>query len=97
MSISHPVSMVEILTTYLCCLLQSDLQQSVSNEEKLRQSQAEEMEEVENYVEHIRNLSDERETLIQQLETENDQLKSDIEALRQEVNSMYPSHCLCVG
>ena len=49
-------------------------------------SQAEEMQEVENYVEHIRHLSDEREALIQELETENDQLKQDIERFRQDQN-----------
>ncbi|KAL3862147.1 hypothetical protein ACJMK2_008135 [Sinanodonta woodiana] len=63
------------------------LQTAIENEEKLKRSQAEEMQEVENYVEHIRHLSDEREALIQELETENDQLKQEIEALRQEQNA----------
>ena len=42
------------------------------------------MQEVENYVEHIRHLSDEREALIQELETENDQLKQEIDSLKQD-------------
>ena len=65
---------------------QVDLQAAFEKEEKLKVSQAEEMQEVENYVEHIRHLSDEREALIQELETENDQLKQDIERYRQEQN-----------
>ena len=65
---------------------QVDLQSAIEKEEKLKVSQAEEMQEVENYVEHIRHLSDEREALIQELETENDQLKQDIERYRQEQN-----------
>ena len=63
-----------------------DLQAAFEKEEKLKVSQAEEMQEVENYVEHIRHLSDEREALIQELETENDALKQDIERYRQEQN-----------
>ena len=41
----------------------------------LREQQDNEMREVENYMEHIRSLSDEREALTMELETENDQLK----------------------
>ena len=36
------------------------------------------MREVENYVEHIRSLSDEREALTLEFEAENEQLKADI-------------------
>ena len=45
-------------------------------------AQTAEMQEVENYVEHIRHLSDEREALIQELETDNDGLKMEIEMLK---------------
>ncbi|XP_041378597.1 myosin-2 heavy chain-like isoform X2 [Gigantopelta aegis] len=63
---------------------ESDLQKAVESEEKLRVDQTEEMQEVENYVEHIRNLSDERETLIQELETENEQLRTEVDKLKQD-------------
>lgn len=65
---------------------ESDLQQALENEEKLKMAQTAEMQEVENYVEHIRHLSDEREALIQELETENDNLKQEIEHLKQDQN-----------
>lgn len=67
-------------------MLQTDLQRAIENEEKLKIAQTAEMQEVENYVEHIRHLSDEREALIQELETENDQLKSEIDSLKQDQN-----------
>nr|KAG5696199.1 hypothetical protein BaRGS_021684 [Batillaria attramentaria] len=66
--------------------LEADLKKARENEEKLKEAQTEEMREVENYVEHIRHLSDEREALIQELETENDQLKSDLEQARSELS-----------
>ncbi|VDI19690.1 Hypothetical predicted protein, partial [Mytilus galloprovincialis] len=66
---------------------ETDLQQALENEEKLKMAQTAEMQEVENYVEHIRHLSDEREALIQELETENDSLKQEIEQLKQEQNA----------
>lgn len=46
------------------------------------------MREVENYVEHIRHLSEERETLIQELETENEQLKLALEQLHPELSGI---------
>ncbi|XP_046334472.2 trichohyalin-like isoform X2 [Haliotis rufescens] len=61
---------------------QTDLKLARELEEKLRQSQSEEMKEVENYVEHIRHLSDEREALIQELEGENEALKSEVEQFK---------------
>uniref|UniRef100_K1Q5J8 Uncharacterized protein n=1 Tax=Magallana gigas TaxID=29159 RepID=K1Q5J8_MAGGI len=66
---------------------ETDLQRAIENEEKLKLAQTAEMQEVENYVEHIRHLSDEREALIQELETENDQLKSEIDSLKQDQNA----------
>lgn len=68
------------------CVVQTDLQRAIENEEKLKLAQTAEMQEVENYVEHIRHLSDEREALIQELETENDQLKQEIESLKHDQN-----------
>ncbi|XP_069122035.1 putative leucine-rich repeat-containing protein DDB_G0290503 isoform X3 [Argopecten irradians] len=65
---------------------EATLQTAIENEEKLKLAQTAEMQEVENYVEHIRHLSDEREALIQELETENDQLKADIAQLRHDQN-----------
>ncbi|XP_070207439.1 putative leucine-rich repeat-containing protein DDB_G0290503 isoform X2 [Littorina saxatilis] len=66
--------------------LEGDLNKARENEGKLKKAQTEEMKEVENYVEHIRHLSDEREALIQELETENEQLKTDLEQVRLELN-----------
>ena len=54
------------------------------------------MREVENYVEHIRHLSDEREALIQELETENEQLKNDLEQVRSELSGESERLCVCV-
>ena len=42
---------------------QASLKATLENIEELRVQQAQEMQEVENYVEHIRQLSDEREAL----------------------------------
>ena len=56
----------------------------MANIEELRGQQEEEMREVENYVEHIRGLSNEREALTQELEEENEQLKAELEQLQQQ-------------
>ncbi|ESO99460.1 hypothetical protein LOTGIDRAFT_231081 [Lottia gigantea] len=64
---------------HLCTQLQktqAEVQKAVENEETLKKSQENEMKEVEDYVEHIRRLSDEREALIQELEAENEVLKN---------------------
>ncbi|XP_025082081.1 trichohyalin-like isoform X2 [Pomacea canaliculata] len=66
--------------------LEGDLHKAQESEEKLKEAQTEEMREVENYVEHIRHLSEERETLIQELETENEQLKLALEQLHPELS-----------
>lgn len=52
--------------------------------EQLRKQHAEEMIEVENYVTHIRQLSDEREELTKDLEAENEQLKAEMEQMKVE-------------
>ena len=68
---------------------QCALQRAVADEAKLKAAQADEMQEVENYVEHIRSLSDERETLIQELETENEQLRVQVDKLKQQGAGMW--------
>nr|XP_033777698.1 coiled-coil domain-containing protein 30 isoform X7 [Geotrypetes seraphini] len=50
--------------------------------EKLIQQQAEEMKEVENYVDHVRNMTEEREGLASKYETENEQLRTKLEHLQ---------------
>ncbi|XP_035826356.1 trichohyalin [Aplysia californica] len=63
--------------------LEDDLQKARETEQKLKETQSEEMKEVESYVEHIRHLSDEREALIQELEAENEGLKAQVVNLEQ--------------
>ncbi|XP_074654432.1 uncharacterized protein LOC141908326 isoform X4 [Tubulanus polymorphus] len=62
---------------------QASLSDALDSIENLRGHQADEMKEVENYVEHIRSLSDERETLTLEFEAENEQLKAEINKLKQ--------------
>ena len=45
------------------------------------------MKEVENYVEHIRRLSNDHEALTLEFEAENEQLKAEVEKLNQELES----------
>ena len=59
---------------------------SLTSIEQLRSQQETEMKEVEQYVEHIRTLSDEREVLTLEFETENEQLKGQVEELKTEVD-----------
>ncbi|KAK2193617.1 hypothetical protein NP493_11g10033 [Ridgeia piscesae] len=65
---------------------QADLNASLTSIDQLRTQQTTEMKEVEQYVEHIRYLSDEREALTLEFETENEQLKGQVESLKAEVN-----------
>ncbi|KAI0237017.1 hypothetical protein LSAT2_012463 [Lamellibrachia satsuma] len=65
---------------------QADLNVSLMSIEQLRSQQETEMKEVEQYVEHIRSLSDEREALTLEFETENEQLKGQVEELKTEVD-----------
>ncbi|XP_073512897.1 coiled-coil domain-containing protein 30 isoform X2 [Phyllobates terribilis] len=73
---------------YLCFLwdlyqiAESRLQASTNSLEELKLQQAEEMKEVENYVAHIRNLTEEREALTTDFEKENIQLRIDLEKLQ---------------
>ena len=68
------------------------MESSLEQIEELKQQQAEEMKEVENYVEHIRSLSDEREALTVEFETENELLKQQISKLQAQENGV--SLCL---
>ncbi|MGH0119160.1 UNVERIFIED_CONTAM: hypothetical protein FKN15_053573 [Acipenser sinensis] len=52
--------------------------------EEVRLQQVAEMKEVENYVDHIRNLSEEREALTAEYERENEQLRGELQQLRLE-------------
>ncbi|XP_032239746.2 myosin-11 [Nematostella vectensis] len=61
---------------------ESSLKSSLDSVEQLRKQHAEEMIEVENYVSHIRQLSDEREALTQDTEAENDQLKAELQQMK---------------
>ena len=65
---------------------QADLNASLTSIDQLRTQQTTEMKEVEQYVEHIRYLSDEREALTLEFETENEQLKGQVESLKAEVD-----------
>ncbi|XP_075695657.1 coiled-coil domain-containing protein 30 isoform X2 [Rhinoderma darwinii] len=73
---------------YLCFLwdlyqiAESKLQASTNSLEELRLQQAEEMKEVENYVAHIRSLTEEREALTTDFEKENIQLRNELEKLQ---------------
>ncbi len=68
--------------------LQASLQGALGSVRDLRSQQAEEMKEVENYVDHIRKLSDERDGLTLEFEAENDLLKAEVEKLNAELEGM---------
>eukprot|EP00117_Sycon_ciliatum_P044114 scpid22685/ scgid31865/ len=58
---------------------EQQLASTLDNMEELRRQQKEEMQAVETYVSHIRELSEEREQLVNDLETENAQLKAELQ------------------
>ncbi|XP_029434854.1 coiled-coil domain-containing protein 30 [Rhinatrema bivittatum] len=71
--------------SYLWCLYQRSegkLWSASQDLEELRRQQAEEMKDVENYVDHVRNLTEEREGLASKFEKENEQLRTELEHLR---------------
>lgn len=75
---------------------ETSLKSSLESVEQLRKQHGEEMIEVENYVAHIRQLSDEREALTQELETENEQLKAELEQMKVEKEAgAYVSEDIC--
>ena len=63
---------------------ETSLASSLESVEELRKQHAQEMAEVETYVDHIRQLSNEREALTLELEVENEKLKSDLEDMKQD-------------
>ena len=74
----------------------TSLKSSLESVEQLRKQHGEEMIEVENYVAHIRQLSDEREALTQDLEAENEQLKAELEQMKVEKEAgAYVSEDIC--
>lgn len=75
---------------------ETSLKSSLDSVEQLRKQHGEEMIEVENYVAHIRQLSDEREALTQELEAENEQLKAELEQMKVEKEAgAYVSEDIC--
>ncbi|XP_063001498.1 involucrin-like [Elgaria multicarinata webbii] len=66
---------------------QEDLRSAASELEKLRQQQAEEMREVENYVGHVRTLTEARDVLATEYERENEQLRMEFTQLQLEHES----------
>lgn len=66
---------------------ETSLASSLDSVEELRKQHAQEMVEVETYVDHIRQLSSEREALTLELEVENEKLKSDLEDMKDDQNS----------
>uniref|UniRef100_A0A8C5PF15 Uncharacterized protein n=1 Tax=Leptobrachium leishanense TaxID=445787 RepID=A0A8C5PF15_9ANUR len=66
---------------------QTKLQEVTSSLTEVRQQQAEEMKEVENYVAHIRSLTEEREALTTDFEKENIQLRIELEKLQVQQDS----------
>lgn len=75
---------------------ETSLKSSLDSLEQLRKQHGEEMIEVENYVAHIRQLSDEREALTQDLEAENEQLKAELEQMKVEKEAgAYVSEDVC--
>lgn len=75
---------------------ETSLKSSLESLEQLRKQHGEEMIEVENYVAHIRQLSDEREALTQDLEAENEQLKAELEQMKVEKEAgAYVSEDIC--
>ena len=66
---------------------ETSLASSLESVEELRKQHAQEMVEVETYVDHIRQLSSEREALTLELEVENEKLKADLEDMKQDQDS----------
>ncbi|XP_042334564.1 phosphopantothenate--cysteine ligase [Sceloporus undulatus] len=66
---------------------QEELRSAAGELEKLRQQQAEEMREVENYVGHVRTLTEARDALVTKYERENEQLRIEVTQLQLEHES----------
>ncbi|XP_071500496.1 uncharacterized protein, partial [Diadema antillarum] len=63
---------------------EADVKSATDNMDQLQKKQAEEMKEVELYVENVRKLAEERESLTQEFEAENEQLTRENEQLKME-------------
>ncbi|KAM8927155.1 coiled-coil domain-containing protein 30 [Pelodytes ibericus] len=100
----NPDSSAEEHLTFLWDLYQetqTELQTATSTLVELKQQQTEEMKEVENYVAHIRSLTEEREMLTTDFEKENIQLRIELEKRQiqqesqlKEVEEMLVQECL---
>ncbi|KAJ8388973.1 hypothetical protein AAFF_G00125340 [Aldrovandia affinis] len=80
-----PVASAEERQRHLWRLLhrsEGTLASATQDLQTLRTQQAAEMKEVENYVEHIRNLLEDRESLTAEYERENEQLRSELQQMR---------------
>eukprot|EP00058_Branchiostoma_floridae_P006127 XP_002591615.1 hypothetical protein BRAFLDRAFT_80711 [Branchiostoma floridae] len=64
------------------------LKSALGDIQDLKLQQAEEMKEVENYVEHIRSLSEEREALTSEFEAENEILRNELEQRKLECDAI---------
>ncbi|XP_067227117.1 coiled-coil domain-containing protein 30 isoform X1 [Chanodichthys erythropterus] len=75
---------------HLWCLLQrseGSLTAATEDLQTLRTQQASEMREVENYVEHIRNMLEERESLTAEYERDNEQLRAELALMKHQQDS----------
>ncbi|MCJ8741626.1 hypothetical protein PDJAM_G00072810 [Pangasius djambal] len=80
-----PQASVDERQCHLWRLLQSSegsLASATQELQALREQQASEMKEVENYVEHIRNMLEERECLTAEYERDNEQLRAELEQIK---------------
>ncbi|XP_053339360.1 coiled-coil domain-containing protein 30 isoform X2 [Clarias gariepinus] len=68
---------------------EGSLASAIQELQALREQQASEMKEVESYVEHIRNMLEERECLTAEYERDNEQLRAELEQIKQQ------QECVC--
>ncbi|XP_043081104.1 coiled-coil domain-containing protein 30 isoform X2 [Puntigrus tetrazona] len=85
-----PEAPAEEREQHLWCLLQrseGSLTAATEDLQTLRTQQASEMREVENYVEHIRNMLEERESLTAEYERDNEQLRAELALMKHQQDS----------
>ncbi|ROL46125.1 Coiled-coil domain-containing protein 30 [Anabarilius grahami] len=85
-----PEASAEERERHLWCLLQrseGSLTSATEDLQTLRTQQASEMREVENYVEHIRNMLEERESLTAEYERDNEQLRAELALMKHQQDS----------
>ncbi|KAF5903538.1 coiled-coil domain-containing protein 30-like isoform X1 [Clarias magur] len=68
---------------------EGSLASAIQELQALREQQASEMKEVESYVEHIRNMLEERECLTAEYERDNEQLRAELEQIKQQQECVY--------